>query len=261
MGNEAWRKAWVSNIAKRVKDLRKEKGLKGDDLSERTKELGYEIPRSTLANIETGRKSAVGIHEIAILAAALEVPPVSLLFDVGSEELVEVLPDDRRAPIEAVQWFSAIHPLMPKPGLIKSKSFNPSSSFNTTEEYQRAAEDPEMLKISAARSFEALMVGYALNTEVIMELHMALDDLARGITPVQSLLDPNLASAGREDYLAMISNHEEQARRYLKAIRDALPEGLQTGVKLPFMDVEIRRDVYDDEVLSEDGEDNGTAKA
>lgn len=253
MGNEEWRKSWTTAIAKRVKDLRAKKGMKGADLSERTKALGYEIPRSTLANIEIGRKSSIGVHEIAILAAALEVPPVSLLFDVGSEDLVEVLPGDRRAPIEAVQWFSAIHPLMPKPGLVKSHSFNPDSSFNITEEYQREREDSEMLKIATARSFEALMSGYAANIEVIMELHLALEDIDRGLTPVQSLLDPKLADASKEDYLTMIRNHEGQARRYLKAIRDALPEGLQSGVKLPFMDVEIRRDVYDDEMPSEEG--------
>ena len=57
MGNEEWRKTWTDTIAKRVKEIRAEKGMKGSDLSERTKELGYEIPRSTLANVEIGRKS------------------------------------------------------------------------------------------------------------------------------------------------------------------------------------------------------------
>lgn len=243
MGNEEWRKAWTDTIAKRVKEIRAEKGMKGSDLSERTKELGFEIPRSTLANIEIGRKSTVGVHEVAILAAALDVAPVSLMFDVGSDELVEVLPDDKRAPIEAVEWFSGFYPLMQKPGLVKNASFNVNAALDGAVEYRRTMESREYEKLRSARAFELLMNGYHGLINTLMELHLALEDIEMGVKPLMSVANPDLAEAGREEYQRLIADYEKRADSYLQAIREGLPATIDQGVSVPFLNAPIRRDV------------------
>lgn len=262
MGNDDWRKAWTDTIAKRVKEIRAEKDMTGDRLSTRTKELGYEIPRSTLANIEIGRKSSVGVHEVVILAAALEVPPVSLMFDVGNDKLVELLPNDYRAQIEASSWFSGLQPLLPKPGLRQYGSFSPDAVVNGYPQVRDQLEDKEFRKPLLARGFEAAMVRYFEVAQSLSYLQVALDELNRGMTPAYSMLNPEFASAGAVEYEQMINSLQGQAREYRKILRAFHNDALMAGAQIPFLDTEIRRDILDDfGDYDEDGEGNGQAKA
>lgn len=73
-------------------------------LSEACGELGLSIPRSVLANLESGRRETVSVAELLVLAAALEVPPLQLLFPVGYAEEVEPLPGVKVTPYDAVLW-------------------------------------------------------------------------------------------------------------------------------------------------------------
>ena len=76
-------------------------------LDERTAELGMRIPRSVLANLESGRRNTVSAAEILVLAAALDVPPSLLLFPIGRLELMDALPDLPLPPWQAFEWFTA----------------------------------------------------------------------------------------------------------------------------------------------------------
>jgi hypothetical protein len=75
-------------------------------LDERTAELGMRIPRSVLANLESGRRDTVSVAEVMILAAALDVPPALLLFPIGKLELMDALPDLPLPPWQAFEWFA-----------------------------------------------------------------------------------------------------------------------------------------------------------
>src|SRR6516162_8256956 len=73
-------------------------------LADRTAELGMEIPRSVLANLESGRRETVTVPEILVLAAALQVAPVELLCPVGFDEQLEILPGHMMDPLSASRW-------------------------------------------------------------------------------------------------------------------------------------------------------------
>lgn len=105
--NEAqWPAKWSAQIGTRIRTLRDKAGISAQKLSERCEDLGFAIPRSTIANIESGRKEAIPVHEVAALAAALETSPASLLCPLDEPEQVPVLPNISLNPFEAWAWFS-----------------------------------------------------------------------------------------------------------------------------------------------------------
>jgi transcriptional regulator with XRE-family HTH domain len=67
--------------------------------------MGFLIPRTTIANIESGRRESVSVQEIAVLAAALDIPPTLLVFDPASDD-VELLPGRSESGIMASEWWS-----------------------------------------------------------------------------------------------------------------------------------------------------------
>src|SRR5271166_3235178 len=58
---------------------RQQPRMSARQLSDRTGELGMLIPRSVLANLESGRRENVSVAEIVVLAAALNVSPIELM--------------------------------------------------------------------------------------------------------------------------------------------------------------------------------------
>jgi transcriptional regulator with XRE-family HTH domain len=93
-------------IAGEVRRYRQEHQMSAQQLADRCAELGMPIARSVLANLESGRRDSVSVAEILVLARALRVPPVLLVFPLGREESIEVLPDQRVATWDALRWFS-----------------------------------------------------------------------------------------------------------------------------------------------------------
>lgn len=59
-----------------------------------------------IANMESGRRTSVGLSELLVLARALDVPPLELAFPVGQSELVEVLPGQEVGTWAAAKWFT-----------------------------------------------------------------------------------------------------------------------------------------------------------
>jgi len=125
MSND-WSSRWTAAIGARIRDARLRQGLSTQDLAERTAELGYPMARSSVGNFETRPRAKIYVQDVAILAAALGVPPVELLYpsDVvvfwsGGSRLdddlayatlrkaqVEMLPGDHVAAHRAAGWFS-----------------------------------------------------------------------------------------------------------------------------------------------------------
>jgi hypothetical protein len=75
-------------------------------LADRTAELGMLIPRSVLANLESGRRETVSVAEVLVLAAALNVAPIDLICPVGFDKQTEMLPDRTMEPLSAMRWFT-----------------------------------------------------------------------------------------------------------------------------------------------------------
>ena len=65
------------------------------------------MPRPTISKLERGDRRTVPVQEIAVLARALGVPPVRLMFDLRAGDVpAKVLPGIQVLPVEGVEWFS-----------------------------------------------------------------------------------------------------------------------------------------------------------
>lgn len=102
---QEWSEALHQRIAKAIRTARQGR-LSAQELADETARLGYPISRSQIANYESGRKQGLDVAEVLVLAAALEVPPVTLLFGGPPDEEVEMLPDWTGPAFFGIAWFS-----------------------------------------------------------------------------------------------------------------------------------------------------------
>jgi hypothetical protein len=101
-------KPWDQRIVRDVGEAMKRAraGKSARVVSETTAELGHEVSPTILAKLDSGhRGSVLTVPELLVLAAALKVPPVSLLFGGHPDEIVEVLPGQKMTSVEALAWF------------------------------------------------------------------------------------------------------------------------------------------------------------
>ncbi|MFD5050842.1 helix-turn-helix domain-containing protein [Streptomyces tendae] len=108
-----WSARLSLSVAREVRRHRQAKGLSAQQLSERCSSLGMPIQRSVLANLESGRRTTVTIAEVLVLAAALEIPPTSLIVPVGYEEEFEALPGVRGESYDWALWVAGEEILAP----------------------------------------------------------------------------------------------------------------------------------------------------
>lgn len=99
-----WQKEMTDRIGRQVQTLR------GNNtalwLSERTEKLGMKVSRSALSELENGKRKSISLAEFFILAAALDVSPVALLFPEYPDGVVEFLPGIKTSSFEASNWIS-----------------------------------------------------------------------------------------------------------------------------------------------------------
>lgn len=111
MAEKVDRNDWSSNIAdtvgQQVKRFRErpEWKLSAQALADRTRDLGYEVKRSVIANLESGRRGTVSVADVLVLAAALDVPPSLLVFPIGTQKVMHALPGVTVDPWAAHQWW------------------------------------------------------------------------------------------------------------------------------------------------------------
>jgi transcriptional regulator with XRE-family HTH domain len=104
---EEWRAQLAGGVARRVRRYRLKRGLSVQKLADIcAEEYGLPIKRTVLANFEAGRRPALSVAELLILARILQVPPVLLLFPVGQETGSDVLPGTSVDTWSAAKWFT-----------------------------------------------------------------------------------------------------------------------------------------------------------
>lgn len=105
-GNEReWAENLVRHIGVTAKALRGKRSAKW--LSDRTAELGYRIPPTVIAKLDSGHRGAVlSVPELLVLAAALGAPPLALLLPTDPAADVEALPGKAMPVSEFVGWFT-----------------------------------------------------------------------------------------------------------------------------------------------------------
>lgn len=116
VSQEDWPGRVARVIATEVRRYRNERGLTAEQLSERCAQLGAEIPRAVLANLENGRRSTVTVAELLVLARALGVEPMRLIVPLGSVEEVEISPGQWIPSWDAARWISGVAHLEGAPG-------------------------------------------------------------------------------------------------------------------------------------------------
>jgi 8-oxo-dGTP pyrophosphatase MutT (NUDIX family) len=96
----------AAGVGKRVAYYRNRGGLTAKMLSDRCAQRGLRLDRNVIAKLEAGIRQSVTFDEVCVLAAALGVPPIMLLFPLGQAEQAEVLPGRTVATYDAMQWFA-----------------------------------------------------------------------------------------------------------------------------------------------------------
>ena len=105
--DHGWAAREAAEIGRRIARRRAVLEMTAQQLAERCAELGMpEITRPVLVKLEHGRREAVSTAELAILAAALDIAPVLLLYAVGSADVAEYLPGRTAAPWDAARWWA-----------------------------------------------------------------------------------------------------------------------------------------------------------
>ncbi|MDM2549944.1 helix-turn-helix transcriptional regulator [Mycobacteroides abscessus] len=96
-----WSSQLRAHVAAAVQARRKQLDMSAAALADATD--GF-ITRDTIANLESGRKRVIDIAELIVLAKALDVPPVSLLYP--RTDHVEQSPGVVTSGLDATLWFA-----------------------------------------------------------------------------------------------------------------------------------------------------------
>lgn len=98
-------------FGRRVREARKRRGLRQQDVADRLRDLGHPIDRSTIAKIERGQSRAdASISDVLAFAAALGVAPVHLIVPTDDEGKVAVTPKRELDVAEARRWIRGYMP-------------------------------------------------------------------------------------------------------------------------------------------------------
>lgn len=97
----AWSDQLRAHVASAIRARREERGLSASALADGT---GGVITRDTIANLESGRKRVLDIAELIVLAKALGVAPISLLYARTND--VEQSPGVVMSGLDATLWFA-----------------------------------------------------------------------------------------------------------------------------------------------------------
>lgn len=106
MRREDWAARLTDTIAREVVRYRKLRGMTAQQVVDACAAQGLPMKRTVLVNLETGRRGNITLSELIVLAAVLKIPPLQLVFPVGHDETVELLPDRREDVWRAAQWFT-----------------------------------------------------------------------------------------------------------------------------------------------------------
>lgn len=106
MEKPPWGPATVKHIADEVRRHRNARGMSTQQLADACAALGWPIKRTVLSNLESGYRETITVPELMVLARALEVPAIQLLYPLGSESEVEILPGRTVSTEAAMLWFT-----------------------------------------------------------------------------------------------------------------------------------------------------------
>lgn len=109
-----WAQQWAVTTGRCVRRWRTMRKLSAQKLADRCAVLGLPgLTRTVITKLENGRKESVSTAELMVLAKALDVPPVMLMFPFGEQRMVEITPGEFVSPMEALYWVGGQDPEVP----------------------------------------------------------------------------------------------------------------------------------------------------
>lgn len=88
-----------------IRHYRTKRRLSAEQLAEAVSNLGLRYTRTQVSNLESGRRDTITVGEVIAFAAVLDVPPTLLLFPIGTDDPVPILPGQTTNPWTAYQCF------------------------------------------------------------------------------------------------------------------------------------------------------------
>jgi len=121
----------VKRIAGEVRRYRLARGMSTQQLADACSDLGLPIKRTVLSNLESGYRETITVPELLVLARALGVPPIRLLFPLGAKPKLEVLPGRTVDTEAAMLWFTGWHDLFREDSgeLVGQGTYDPDSGL------------------------------------------------------------------------------------------------------------------------------------
>jgi transcriptional regulator with XRE-family HTH domain len=111
MTADQWPAAFTARVVQAMREARQAAGLTMGDIAHGCADRGYpDIKEQTIKNLEAGRRAGITIIDLVVLADVLGVPPVALLFPLGTDATVEVLPGREVSTWDALAWFTGETP-------------------------------------------------------------------------------------------------------------------------------------------------------
>lgn len=103
----SWSERVTDQIVESVAHYQGIRKVSTQELANRCTELGWPVKRASLSGLLTQRsRQSITVQELTVLARALEVPPVALLFPVHAGGRVEVLDGVEVDTMVAAEWWS-----------------------------------------------------------------------------------------------------------------------------------------------------------
>lgn len=181
MTQATWAESQAAAVAAAIRTLRGKRSAQW--LSDRTAELGHEVTRSVITDLENGRRKYVSTSEAVVLAAALSVPPIALLFPPpysgDTDVVIDLLPDFPCPKIDAIQWFSGEYTPDVMTAIWERVGREPEPA--TYKQSARAVTDARLLESLRAKRDEILarVVERAQGRGGGNDLHGLLDELGK----------------------------------------------------------------------------------
>jgi transcriptional regulator with XRE-family HTH domain len=104
---DKWSKELVVRVGAAIRRERSRLGLSAQVLADACTERGVKMDRAAISKIENGRRSTLELAEVLVLARALHVAPVDLVFPLDGGESACISVGERLPMWDAVQWFGA----------------------------------------------------------------------------------------------------------------------------------------------------------
>lgn len=167
MTQPGWSAQLTRLIAGQVRRYRRRRGMSAQDLADCCAKLGLEISRSTLADLENGRRAALTVAELFVFSAALGVPPIELALPAGRQNTVEIVPGLHLPMRDAIGLLRGYGVIMVKDG---TPVFIPEKDMD-----QELGLDGEELGVSLVDLHDALVHEWLLADGLIRRLMESAD--------------------------------------------------------------------------------------